>query len=201
MAYKTVSGSDSFHLMIFKPHSKTFLASKQLCVCSSCLDMRFEECESFQEYEPVVGQLSEKATKSKIDMTRDVPVESVSSMVTEVSIFAVRAENMRTNYFLLKCISEDKMHMDAEAPISDKTGNVIHYGTNYITAKYLEISDFNNKYHEFKVQSRKDHFIYVVGETVFFPQVPIMFESKSGTTYKISNDIAHELQVRSSLLL
>ena len=194
--YKTVSGSDSFHVMIFSPDSKTFLASKQLCVCSNCLDMRFEDCKSFRKYEPVVGQLNEKATRSK-SMVTETSTEGVSSMVTENSIFAVRAENVRTNYFLLQCVAEEKMHMDAETPIVDKAGNVIYYGTNYITAKYLDISDFNMKYHEFKLQQK--NFIYVVSETVFFPQVPMIYISKPGTTFRISNDIILELQVRSSL--
>ena len=90
------------------------------------------------------------------------------------------------------------MHVDTPTPIADKAGNIIHYGTNYITAKYLEVSNFTDKYHEFKLQNKKDHFIYVVSETVFFPQVPTIYESKSGTIFKICNEIVHELQVRSS---
>ena len=95
--YKTVSGSDSFHVMVFTPNAETFLASKQVCVCSSCLDMYFEECSSFNENQPVVGQLNEMATRSK-NMVSDVATSSVSSMVSKDSIFAVRADNSRTNY-------------------------------------------------------------------------------------------------------
>ena len=129
-------------------------------------------------------------------MTRDAAVDTVSSMVTKGSLFTVRADNARTNYFLLQCTSEEKEHLDPENPIVDKVGNVIHYGTKYITGKYLEISNFTNKYHEFSIQRKE---IFVIGGTVFSPQVPTMFVSKSGTIFKISNEIIHELQVRSSL--
>ena len=159
--------------------------------------MTFENCDSFATYEPIVGQMSEKGTRSN-SMVNDKPVDNISSMVTKGSIFAVRAENARTNYFLLQCVKEEKMHVDTPTPIADKAGNIIHYGTNYITAKYLEVSNFTDKYHEFKLQNKKDHFIYVVSETVFFPQVPTIYESKSGTIFKICNEIVHELQVRSS---
>ena len=54
----------------------------------------------------------------------------------------------------------------------------------------------NDKYHVFEVRQKS---IFVAGETVFFPQVPVQFTSKSDKTFKISNEIIHELQVRSSL--
>ena len=50
--------------------------------------------------------------------------------------------------------------------------------------------------HVFDVKQKN---IFVAGETVFFPQVPVQFMSKSGKTLKFSNEIIHELQVRSSL--
>ena len=158
--------------------------------------MRFEECESFKRYEPLVGRLNEKATRSKSDMAQDMAVVTVGSMVTKDSIFAVRADNVRTNYFLLLCVLEEKEHLDAENAHTDQVGNAIYYGTKYVTRKYLEISNFTNRYHEFNVQRKN---IAVIGETVFFPQVPTLFVSKSNTTFKISNEIIHELQVRSSI--
>ena len=45
------------------------------------IDLQFENCDSFSEYQPVVGKLSEKATCSK-NMVVDTPVETVSIMVT-----------------------------------------------------------------------------------------------------------------------
>ena len=195
--YKTVSGSNSFHVLVFKPHSTTFMASKSLCVCSHCTDLRFEECDSFTRYEPLVGRLNEKATRSKsLNMAIDQADESVSTMVTKGSIFAVRADNDLTNYFLLQCTTEEKEHLDGKDPAIDQVGNVIHYGTKYITGKYLEVSDFNDKYHVFDVQRKN---IFVAADTVFFPQVPLLFVSKSGKKVKINNEIVHELQIRSSL--
>ena len=94
---------------------------------------------------------------------------------------------MHKLFFTTVCLRR-KDDADAEAHIVDKGGNVICYGTNYITAKYLEFSTFTNKYHELKLQNKKDRIIYVVSRTVFFPQVPTIFVSKSGTTFRISND-------------
>ena len=125
----------------------------------------------------------------------DEAASTTSSMVTKESVFAIRADNPTTNYFLLHCVSEEAEHLDPE-PIIDTVGNVIHFGMKYITGRYLEISNFTNKYHEFEV--RRKH-IFVQGTTVFFPQVPLMYVSKTGATVKIANDIILELQVRSSL--
>ena len=74
-------------------------------------------------------------------------------------IFAVRAENSRTNYFLLQYLEEEKMHMDAKMPAVDHVGNVIYYGINYITGRLLDISDFISRHHEFKLQSNKKQYI------------------------------------------
>ena len=49
---------------------------------------------------------------------------------------------------------------------------------------------------KFKVQRKK---IAVVGETIFFTQVPVMSVSKSGSVMKICNEIILELQARSSM--
>ena len=83
-------------------------------------------------------------------------------------------------------------------PHVDECGNIIHYGTKYLEGYYLACRNFTNKYHEFSVGKRGKN-IAVIGETLFFPQVPTMFISKCDTYYRISNDIIHELQVRSSL--
>ena len=197
--YNTVKGTDSFHVLVFKPGSNTFLAANQICVCANCLDMAFEDCDSFQQYEPLVGQMSEKMTRSKTNVADDEPVTTISGMVTKNSIFAIRAENTVTNYFLLICEEEENEHDDPEKPFVDDCGNVIHYGTKYLRGKYLECRNFNNKYHEFSKPTRAKT-IAVDGDTVFFPQVPTTFISKCNTYYRVSNDIIHELQVRSSLV-
>ena len=111
-----------------------------------------------------------------------------------------KLENEKGDYYLhLENIiiskGQEAEHLDPE-PIIDTVGNVIHFGMKYITGRYLEISNFTNKYHEFEV--RRKH-IFVQGTTVFFPQVPLMYVSKTGATVKIANDIILELQVRSSL--
>jgi hypothetical protein len=196
--YYTVKGSDSFHVLVFTPNSTTFLASNSLCVCTNCIDMCFERCAKFSRYEPLVGQLSEKATRSKApDMVSDENEISIAGMVRQGFVFAVKAVNQRTNFFLLICSEEEKEHMEVE-PFIDECGNKIYYGTKYLQGKYLEVRNFTNKYHEYS-PTTKGKTVAVVGETVFFPQVPIMFSSRGSSYYRISNEIVHELQVRSTL--
>ena len=66
-----------------------------------------------------------------------------------------------------------------------------------ITNGGLECQNFTNQYHEFSPSTRVQS-VAVAGETVFFPQVPILFSSKGDTYYRFSNDIIHELQVWST---
>ena len=46
--YSTVHGSDKLHVMIFTPHSDSFLAAEQLCVCEHCLSLDFKQCHTFR---------------------------------------------------------------------------------------------------------------------------------------------------------
>ena len=163
--YKTVHGSDPFHVMVFLPELNYFLASNKICVCNDCLDMNFENYPSFQWYELQVGKLNEKATQSKSIIPLDKLDSNLYSMAIKGSIFAVRADNVFINYFLLLCEVEVVEHLDNEKPHTDDAGQIMHYGTKYITGKYLEVSNFTNRYHEFKIQRKN---IAVIGETVFF---------------------------------
>ena len=95
------------------------------------------------------------------------------------------------------CTEEEAEHEKPE-PFVDECGNKIHFGTKFLQGKYLECRNFTNKYHEYS-PTTKGKSVAVVGETVFFPQVPIMFSSKGSSYFRISNDIIHELQVRSTL--
>ena len=193
--YTTINGSNSFRVILFRPGSDVFHASTKLCVCSFCQDHEFENCEKFISYQLQVGMLNEKATRSK-DMTQEEMSYNLSSMVTKDSVFAVRAENSNTNYFLLMCETEEEEHLDPENPYVDEAGHAIKYGTKYIIGRYLDICNSNDRCHEFRILKKK---IAVIGQTIFFPQVPIAYTSKKNTTIKISNEIIHELQVRSSL--
>ena len=185
MEYKTVQGTDSFHVLIFQPGSETFLALNKLCACANCLDLRFAECESVRKYQPLVGRMNEKVTRSKTDMVEDIPELTISNMVTKNSIFAICAENACINYFQILCESEEQEHLDPLKPYVDECGNAIHYGTKYLLEKYLEIRNFNDKYHEFSTGKRTKT-IAVIGETVFFPQVPTLFISKCNNYFRIS---------------
>ena len=62
--------------------------------------------------------------------------------------------------------------------------------------RIVHMGDRRRQNHVFDVQRKN---IFVAADTVFFPQVPLLFVSKSGKKVKINNEIVHELQVRSSL--
>ena len=116
-------------------------------------------------------------------------------MITKGSIFAIRANNPLTNYFILLCESELEEHY-LEKPFVDDVGHIIYAGNTYILGKYLNVTNFNNKYQEFEVTKKT---VAVLDGEVFFPQVPIMYTSKSGKIFRFANDIIVELEKRSLL--
>ena len=50
IVYKTIPGSSSFHVIIFKPEAKVCKAASRLCLCESC-QIDYGSCSLFQEYE------------------------------------------------------------------------------------------------------------------------------------------------------
>jgi hypothetical protein len=193
--YKTVSGSDKFHVVVFRPGKTHFYASPKLCVCDKCMSSNFENCSNFVRYEPQVGKMSEKATRSKNMAIDDSDLATgLAHVITKGTIFAVRAENAISNYFLLMCEDEEKEHSELE-PFVDEGGHAICLGQRYLVGKYLDPSNSTDKHHEFRVLRKK---IAVLGATVFMPVVPILSISKNGLTIKISNEFIHQLLCRSS---
>ena len=62
--------------------------------------MDFKNFKTFSLYQPVLAISSRKGTWSKAhDMIEDQVVMRNSGMVQEKTIFAVRAEHARTNYY------------------------------------------------------------------------------------------------------
>lgn len=190
MKFDMVSGSDSFHVLIFKPNQDFFYASPRVCVCEDCLAMDFDKCSNFQKYIPSVGQLSKKHMRSA-----EVKPEIVEESITIVanSVVAVRADNGINNFFLVLCDQNQKTHDDPDVPLEDKFGHKIFDGTAYIKGHYLVCSPMN-KCHVYTVSKTK---AFVTVQAVFFPYVPILETTKS--SIKIFNEIVLELQVRSSL--
>ena len=192
--FKTIAGSDSYHVLVFSPGEEKFLASCQLCDCDHCIDMEFNLCSNFKVIEPLVQEMIIRTTRSEV-ITHDEDNTSVASMITKGSIFAIRASNPLTNYFLLLCESELEEHY-LEKPFVDDVGHVIYAGNTYILGKYLNVTNFNNKYQEFEITKKT---VAVLDGEVFFPQVPIMYTSKSGKIFRFANDIIVELEKRSLL--
>ena len=190
MRFDTVAGSDSFHVIIFRPNQDFFHASRHLCVCEKCLAMEFEKCSNFQKYIPSVGKLSKKQLRS----TPAPPkiAEQAVSIVTN-TVIAVRADNDLHNFFLVMCDEDQKVHDDPTTPLEDKFGHKILDGIAYVQGRYLDYSTMNNKCHIYTVSKSK---VYVPVDAVFFPYVPIHDTTKS--SFKIFNEIILELQVNSS---
>ena len=137
------------------------------------------------------------ATRSKSlveDEERELESD-IGDLVTKGSLFAVRAENAFTNFFLLRCDQEATIHEQKE-PLkqSDGSGNVIYFGEKYLTGQYLELRNFNEKWNEYDFTRRT---VLVRCGEIFFPQVPTV--NLPGKKPRIANDIVLELQLRSSL--
>ena len=99
MRYDTVSGSYSFHMMVFHPGQVYFFASPRLCICDDCLCLEFEKCSSFKQYFPSVGKLSKKLLRS----TAPIEIVEKTVSVTPNTVFAIRAESHISNFFLVMC--------------------------------------------------------------------------------------------------
>ena len=196
--FKTVVGSSDFHVLVFTPFSKFFLASTVLCVCDECLDRNYSSCPNFKEYFPVVTIYNKPVTrgeKVEVEEVESSTSSVIGSMVTKDSIFAVKAESSTHDFFLLLCTTEQQEHLDKE-PLTDTSGHAINLGDIYITGSYLEISEHGKKSITFSLKkSSKD--VYVLSGAVFFPQVPI---KKIGeNSYRLNNDMVVELNIRSSM--
>ena len=94
-------------------------------------------------------------------------------MVVEGPIFAIRADNVATSNFILLCISEKQEEADPDKPFVYDFGHVINYGTKYVTGKYLNLVNYNDKYHEFEMTKKLMLLCYYVWE-IFFPQIPLI---------------------------
>ena len=77
--------------------------------------------------------------------------ETLEAIVPSGRVISIDPHKLGPVHAVLQAIE----HLDPEKPHTDEAGQAIHYGTRYITGKYLEVSNFTNKYHEFKVQRKK----------------------------------------------
>ena len=191
MRFDTVAGSDSFHVVIFRPNQDFFLASKRLCVCDSCMAMEFESCANFQMYVPSVGKLSKKQLRSA-PSTQQIASEKVTIIAN--SVVAVLADSLSDNYFLIMCDEDERVHNDPITPLKDNMGHEIYDGQSYVKGRYLEYKTMNNKCHIYTVSRLT---VYVRRESIFLLYVTILDTTKSNI--KIFNEIILELQVRSAL--
>ena len=110
-----------------------FVASKRLCICENCLNFKFENCSEFTKYRINVSNLHKPVTRSdEVESEEAEDDFSISSLVTTSSIFAIKADSIRENFFLLICDNEVTMQEDkTQAPLIDDYGHTIQFGQSY----------------------------------------------------------------------
>ena len=173
-----------------------FVASKRLCICENCLNFKFENCSEFTKYRINVSNLHKPVTRSdEVESEEAEDDFSISSLVTTSSIFTIKADSIRKNFFLLFCDNEVTIQEDnTQAPLIDDYGHTIQFGQSYIRARYLEVNDSNKYCHKYEITKRM---VAIHPDVVFFPQVPYI--SADDKFVKFENDIIVELGVHSSL--
>jgi hypothetical protein len=96
-------------------------------------------------------------------------------------------------WFWLKSVLSIFTHFWWTCPYLDETGHAINDGEKYIRGRYLEVSTFNNRYHEYNIGKKNNA---CPTDVMFFPQVPTIL--KTDKKVRVSNDIILELGIRSS---
>lgn len=192
MQFDTVEGSDSFHVLVFRPNYDFFLASKRLCVCNDCMSMNFENCANFKKYIPSVGKLLKKQLRSA--SVQETSRNDGKVTIVANTVVAILADSQSENFFLIMCDEDEKIHNDPQNPLIDNSNHKIYDGHCYIKGRYLEYKSMNNKCYTYTI-SRSS--VYVHKDSIFFPYVPVIDTTKS--SIKILNEVILELQVRSVL--
>ena len=151
LTYKRVKGSDDFHVIVFRPHQNSFHASPKLCLCNFCMSYTFESCCNFKEYFPVVHNSSKKLVRSSSIINT---INNCASMVTANTVYAIYADSTIVDYFLLICERELEVYSVDGKPDYDDAGNELEDKSSYVYGKFLELSNFNTKHHEYRITKK-----------------------------------------------
>ena len=89
---KTLQGSSSFHLILFKPGAATFKAATRYCICARC-QAEFGSCPLFKEYMLIVEPIYPPSLRSEklVPVTTEEEDFEVAGFITPESIVAVAA--------------------------------------------------------------------------------------------------------------
>ena len=170
--YPTVSGSDSFQVMVFTPHSRTFKAASYLCMCEEC-KQEYGSCDLFSSYDLKTFELK------KIFLRSDVLPAPTSSDDNHEEIFpsdfllpdtycavAPDLESNPTNDSVWFIKVKDTF--TAKVSMTDDYDHTIPVGSDYIEGQFMEKIDSNTKGYIYKLTKKKTFFYK---ETVVLPYV------------------------------
>ena len=102
--FDTVTGSSSFHCMVFSPGNESFIAAKLIFICDNC-KVNYGSCEKFKEYSVNVGHLNKAHSRSndallaQVISTEDDDDNTVVSFLTSGSIIAIAADRKSIETF------------------------------------------------------------------------------------------------------
>ena len=102
--FDTVTGSSSFHCMVFSPGNESFIAAKLIFICDNC-KVNYGSCEKFKEYSVNVGHLNKAHSRSndallaQVISTEDDDDNTVVSFLTSGSIIAIAADRKTIETF------------------------------------------------------------------------------------------------------
>ena len=180
MVFKTVHGSDSFHVMVFKPNASTFRASPRLCICDEC-KADYGSCSLFSEYELCVHELRDIPLRSDVPPPPEVVgEEEVDGFVTPGSIIAVAADDPNVTFFFLKVVDVNQSSPEIK---TDDYGKQVPPGNIYVSGYFLEKNVIGRKSTSYKLNTSR--IAYAYKESLVYPYVD--FEVK-GDNYILHNE-------------
>ena len=144
--FRTIAGSSSFQVILFRPHSTHIKAAQCLCICDTC-KIEYGSCPLFCEYEIGIQELNKTSLRS--DFALEEPViadEDDNKPVTEFllpgSICAIAADTKSIDIvWFVKIVCEQEA---AEDVVNDY-GFRVALGQRYLKGHYLEQSKCTNK--------------------------------------------------------
>ena len=165
--YPTITGSDSFQVMVFQPNSVTFRASPYLCVCDTCM-VTYGSCSLFSSYELQTQQLKKIHLRSEVEpvcgeITNDENDASEFLLADTYCAVAADKSSSDTVWFI-----KVKDSNNASVQMTDDYNNIIAAGMDYVEGNFLEKLHVVQKGTLYKLSKKKTYFFK---ESVVYPFV------------------------------
>eukprot|EP00794_Sanderia_malayensis_P019611 gene19611-21542_t len=171
--FKTVDGSSTFHVLVFKPKESFFLASPRLCICDECKH-DYGSCSLFSQHELNVQELRDIPLRSDDPPPAEiVGEEAVDDFILPDSFAAIAADDPTETLWFIQVIDVNLSSTKNEV---DGYKNVIPPGTMYVSGYFLERDTVGKKSVSYKID--KSRVTYVYKESIVYPYVN--FVAKDG---------------------